>query len=98
MNEPRPARPDEARALRDLVRAAYAIYIPRLGHEPAPMLDDYAARIAAGPQLAYRYMKENVHVAATENYQQLLDREGLARARAEERIRPARPRELNDDF
>ena len=28
----------------------------------------------------------------------LLDREGLARARAEERIRPARPRELNDDF
>jgi GNAT superfamily N-acetyltransferase len=48
MSEPRPARPDEAPALRDLVRAAYAKYVPRLGREPAPMLDDYAARIAAG--------------------------------------------------
>jgi GNAT superfamily N-acetyltransferase len=47
MSEPRPARPDEAPALRDLVRAAYAKYVPRLGREPAPMLDDYAARIAA---------------------------------------------------
>ncbi len=48
MNEPRPARPDEAPALRDLVRAAYAKYVPRLNREPAPMLDDYAARIGAG--------------------------------------------------
>lgn len=48
MSEPRLARTEEAAALRDLVRAAYAKYIPRLGREPAPMLDDYAARIAAG--------------------------------------------------
>jgi GNAT superfamily N-acetyltransferase len=48
MSGPRPARPDEAPALRDLVRAAYAKYVPRLGREPAPMLDDYAARIEAG--------------------------------------------------
>lgn len=48
MSEPRRARPEEAEALRALVRAAYAKYIPRLGREPAPMLDDYAARIAAG--------------------------------------------------
>ncbi len=48
MNAPRPARPDEAPALRDLVRTAYAKYIPRLNREPAPMVDDYAARIAAG--------------------------------------------------
>lgn len=34
--------------LRTLVRAAYAHYVPRLGREPAPMTDDYAARIAAG--------------------------------------------------
>jgi GNAT superfamily N-acetyltransferase len=47
VNAPRPARPDEATALRDLVRAAYAKYVPRLNREPAPMLDDYAARIAA---------------------------------------------------
>jgi hypothetical protein len=45
---PRRARPDEARAVRDLVRAAYAHYVPRLGREPAPMADDYVARIAAG--------------------------------------------------
>lgn len=44
----RSARPDEAQALRSLVRAAYAHYVPRLGREPAPMTDDYAARIAAG--------------------------------------------------
>lgn len=48
MSEPRLARPEDAAALRDLVRAAYAIYVPRLGREPAPMQDDYAARIAAG--------------------------------------------------
>jgi len=48
VSEPRLARPEEAPALRALVRAAYAIYVPRLGREPAPMLDDYAARIAAG--------------------------------------------------
>lgn len=31
-----------------MVRTAYAHYITRLGREPAPMADDYAARIAAG--------------------------------------------------
>lgn len=44
----RPAHRQEAPALRDLVRAAYAHYVPRLGREPAPMNDDHAARIAAG--------------------------------------------------
>lgn len=48
MSEPRRARPEDAQALRELVRAAYAVYVPRLGREPAPMLDDYAARIDAG--------------------------------------------------
>lgn len=48
MNGPRPALPEDAEAIRALVRAAYAKYIPRLGREPAPMNDDYAARIAAG--------------------------------------------------
>lgn len=42
------AQAGEADALRDLVRAAYAHYVPRLGREPMPMIDDYAARIAAG--------------------------------------------------
>jgi GNAT superfamily N-acetyltransferase len=45
---PRRARPGEAAALRDLVRAAYAEWVPLIGREPGPMTDDYAARIAAG--------------------------------------------------
>ncbi|MEO3470916.1 GNAT family N-acetyltransferase [Roseomonas sp. CAU 1739] len=44
---PRRARPDEAAALRDLVRASYAAWVPAIGREPAPMNDDFAARIAA---------------------------------------------------
>ncbi len=44
----RPARPEEAATLRALVRAAYARWVPLVGREPAPMADDYAARIAAG--------------------------------------------------
>lgn len=46
MCELRPAHAEEAPALRQLVRTAYAHYVPRLGREPSPMLDDYAARIA----------------------------------------------------
>jgi GNAT superfamily N-acetyltransferase len=48
LSQLRPALPEEASALRSLVRAAYAHYVPRLGREPAPMVDDYPARIAAG--------------------------------------------------
>jgi GNAT superfamily N-acetyltransferase len=42
------ARPEEAGALRDLVRAAYARWVPLIGREPAPMTDDYAVRVASG--------------------------------------------------
>ena len=44
----RPAEPGDAAAVRDLVRAAYAGYVERIGKEPAPMLEDYAALIRAG--------------------------------------------------
>ncbi len=44
----RPARPDEAEWARTLVRRAYALYVPRMGQEPAPMLADYGALIEAG--------------------------------------------------
>ncbi len=43
----RPARPNDAPAMQALVRAAYAHYVPRIGQEPLPMVDDYTARIAA---------------------------------------------------
>ncbi len=44
----RPARPDEDEWARALVRRAYALYVPRMGQEPAPMLADYGALIEAG--------------------------------------------------
>jgi len=44
----RPARPAEAPALAALVERAYAPWVPLVGRRPAPMDDDYAARIAAG--------------------------------------------------
>ncbi len=32
----------DAAAMTELVRAAYSMYVPRIGGEPAPMRDDYA--------------------------------------------------------
>ena len=46
--QPRPARSDEANALRQLVTDAYTQYIARMGKPPGPMLDDYSRRIADG--------------------------------------------------
>lgn len=43
-----PARAGQEDTVRSLVRRAYEIYIRRMGKEPGPMLDDYAARIAEG--------------------------------------------------
>ncbi len=34
--------------VRDLVRASYARYVGRIGKQPAPMLEDYAALVRAG--------------------------------------------------
>lgn len=42
----RSAHSDEAAIVRDVVFAAYAHYIARIGRPPGPMLDDYALRIA----------------------------------------------------
>jgi len=47
MAEIRPARPEHAETVHALVRAAYAMYVPRIGREPAPMNDDYPEEIAA---------------------------------------------------
>jgi ribosomal protein S18 acetylase RimI-like enzyme len=44
----RAARPEESHWARALVRRAYALYVPRMGQEPAPMLADYAALIDGG--------------------------------------------------
>ena len=44
----RVARAGEAEALAALVGRAYAGYVPLLGRRPAPMDDDYGARVATG--------------------------------------------------
>jgi GNAT superfamily N-acetyltransferase len=36
---------DDRPAVEAIVQAAYAVYVPRIGREPGPMLDDYAALI-----------------------------------------------------
>ncbi len=44
----RPAAAGDVAGIRDCVRAAYRIYVERIGKDPAPMLADYAALTAAG--------------------------------------------------
>src|SRR5215471_2606862 len=45
---------------------------------------ELALRIANGPQVSYRYMKENVRLASTQDYQSLLDREAWTHLRCAE--------------
>ena len=42
----RPAMRDDADAIRDLVRAAYAKWVPLIGREPMPMQADYTVAVA----------------------------------------------------
>lgn len=44
----RPARPGDAALLPELARAAYMHYVERMGTEPAPMRQDYAALVNTG--------------------------------------------------
>lgn len=44
----RPARPDDAQAMRRLARAAFTNYLDRMRREPAPMQADYVAAVAGG--------------------------------------------------
>jgi len=43
----RGASADDVARIRAIARAAYAKYVPRIGHEPAPMAADYDAEVAA---------------------------------------------------
>ena len=44
----RAAEPKDLDTIRRVARAAYMLYVPRIGQEPAPMVSDFAAAIAAG--------------------------------------------------
>ncbi|MBZ9684383.1 MULTISPECIES: GNAT family N-acetyltransferase [unclassified Mesorhizobium] len=45
----RPAEPADAAAIQDIVRAAYAKWVPVIGREPLPMRADYEKAIAEHP-------------------------------------------------
>jgi ribosomal protein S18 acetylase RimI-like enzyme len=44
----RAARPDDLSAIEAIIAASFALYVPRMDRPPGPMLDDYAAHVAAG--------------------------------------------------
>ena len=44
----RPARPADVPAVRDIVERAYVGYVERIGRRPAPMDDDYTAKVLDG--------------------------------------------------
>jgi len=44
-------------------------------------VDDWATRIASGPLVSYRYMKENINLAVDSEFRALLDREALTHLR-----------------
>ena len=44
----RPAQPEDRARIEAIVEAAYRPYLQRMDRPPAPMVDDYAGRIAAG--------------------------------------------------
>lgn len=48
MEQVRLAEAADAATVAKIVRDAYGHYVARIGREPGPMTDDYAARIAAG--------------------------------------------------
>lgn len=43
----RKAAPTDARVITEIAVSAFAVYVERMGKKPYPMLDDYAAHIAA---------------------------------------------------
>lgn len=47
-DQPRPAGYDDLGALRQVVDAAYRMYLPRMDRLPAPMLRDLRSRVRAG--------------------------------------------------
>ena len=44
----RAATSDDLGSVEDVVRSAYAHYVPRIGREPGPMLDDYNRLLQEG--------------------------------------------------
>ncbi|MGZ5214820.1 MAG: enoyl-CoA hydratase [Caldimonas sp.] len=80
------ARAKELLLLSDVLTAQQALELGLLNRvlpaaELMPAAMQLAARVAQGPLVAYRYMKQNVHAASTESYPALLDREAFTQRR-----------------
>jgi 2-(1,2-epoxy-1,2-dihydrophenyl)acetyl-CoA isomerase len=76
------ARAKELLLLADVLTAQQALALGLLNQvlpagELLPAAMQLAARIAQGPLVAYRYMKQNVQAASAESYESLLDREAF---------------------
>jgi ribosomal protein S18 acetylase RimI-like enzyme len=59
----RPGSEADVEPARELVQAAYRLYIPRMGKPPGPMLDDYALRQRMGELYAATIGLEIVGIA-----------------------------------
>ena len=79
MAEIRLARSEEADAIRALVRAAYAIYVLRIGREPSPMNDDYPELIGAAKVWVIDDEGELAGVVVLEDTPDALQVENVAR-------------------
>lgn len=80
------AKAKELMFLSDVLTAARALEIGLVNRvvahdEHMRSVHELAARIAGGPLVSYRYMKENVRLASSQDYQSLLDREAWTQLR-----------------
>jgi 2-(1,2-epoxy-1,2-dihydrophenyl)acetyl-CoA isomerase len=83
------AKAKELLFLSDVLTAAQALelgLLNRVVQHDALMttVRELAVRIARGPQVSYRYMKENVRLAGTQDYATMLDREAWTHLRCGE--------------
>lgn len=80
------AKAKELLFLSDVLTAAQALEVGLVNRvvaheELMRSVHEVATRIANGPQVSYRYMKENVRLATSQDYQSLLDREAWTHLR-----------------
>lgn len=83
-----PAKAKELFVLGDILTAPEALDIGLVNrvieHEQlAKEVGQLAGRIAHGPQVSYRYMKENVNLAVDSEFRAILDREALTHIRCQ---------------
>lgn len=80
------AKAKELLFLSDVLTAAQALEIGLVNRvvphdELMKSVNEIATRIAKGPQVSYRYMKENVRLASSQDYQTMLEREAWTHLR-----------------